>query len=107
MPMFLEVTMLNVSGAALGYDVCKTQRRDTGFDGVAQSAILLLSPGNSSLIKSIGKGLENRREVGPGSAKHGDVQINHTGAVVRRCPHALSSSILDTAPLPLCVHALL
>lgn len=34
MPMFLEVTMLNVSGAALGYDVCETQRRDTGFDGV-------------------------------------------------------------------------
>ena len=30
---------------------------------------------NSSLIKSTGKGLENRREVRPGSAKHGDVQI--------------------------------
>lgn len=106
--------MLNDTGAALGCDVCKTQRRDTGFDGVEkgvrESGVISHSTAfswNSSLIKSTGKGLENRREVGPGSAKHGDVQINHTGAVVRRCPHALSSSILDTASLPLCVHALL
>lgn len=35
--MFLEVTMLNGTGAALGYDVSKTQRRDTGFDGVENS----------------------------------------------------------------------
>lgn len=58
MPMFLEVTMLNDTGAALGYNVCKTQRRDTGFDDVErrvrEGGVINHSTAfywNSSLIK--------------------------------------------------------